>query len=105
MPGRREQGRRGPGRQVPLVGGDAAGFALEDQGDTGLLTQAKRDAVGQVEGHEQALEQVVPVSPAADDAQPEVQLGRRREAEPALLARPVRSPFGDGRRQRLSCSG
>jgi hypothetical protein len=84
-PGALEEGARRARREVPGVGRHLRASAREREVDAALRAQRDLDLVGQrtrrVEGQEQALEQVVAVGAPPDDAQPEVQLGRRGEAE------------------------
>jgi hypothetical protein len=71
--------------EVALVGGDVRRAPRELEGDPRLPAQRHLDAVGEgpgrIQREEQALEQVVAVCAAPDDAEPEVQLRGRGEAQ------------------------
>jgi hypothetical protein len=71
--------------EVALVGGDVRRAPAELEGDPRLPAQRDLDTVGEgagrIQREEQALEQVVAVGAATDDAEPEVQLRGRGEAQ------------------------
>jgi hypothetical protein len=71
--------------EVALVAGHVWGAPRELEGDPRLPAQRDLDAVGEgsrrIQRQKQALEQVVAIGAAPDDAEPEIQLRGRCEAE------------------------
>jgi hypothetical protein len=71
--------------EVALVARNLRAARRELEGDARLPPQRDLDAVGEgpgrIQRQEQALEQVIAVGAAPDDAEPEVQLRGRGEAE------------------------
>jgi hypothetical protein len=84
-PGALQEGAGRAVGEVARVGRDVGVVPRDFEGDSGCLAERDLQAVCKrplrIEGQEQALEEVVAVGAAADDAEPEVQLGGRGEAE------------------------